>query len=144
MHDAFTFTLLAAAKAVNPQDDWGLVFSTVLTGMVVVFLVLVLLIVFLELIGAFFSRGEKKKNGAEDKSADIPVTFPVSVQPQVSIKSDSNSENEIIAAIAAAVAAVGASEGKSYTVKSIKKKEKAVRSGWASAGIRESMSRFSK
>lgn len=142
MYDAVT--LLTAVKAVNPQDDWGLVFSTVLTGIVVVFLVLVLLIVFLELMGRFFSRSEKKKSPTEDKPAELPIITPGNARFEKASENITGNENDIIAVISAAVAAIGESEGKTYTVKNIRKREKTARTGWGAAGIRESMNRFPK
>lgn len=140
-------TLLSAVKPVNPQDDWSLVFATVVTGMVVVFFILLLLIGFIMLMGKVFYRGEKKiKSESENKTAESIITHST---PERTKNTYNNGINgEIVAAITAAVAAIGEDEGKTYAIKNISKRKNAPRSdrtsGWGAAGISESMRPFVK
>lgn len=137
MHNA----IMLLNKAVYPNEDWGLVFATVITGLVVVFIILLLLIGIIELMGRAFSGGKGKSKSSGEKPE--PLAAPRNIRSKQEPIQASNSGDEIIAVISAAIAAIGESEGKSYSVTSIKKKEKPLRSGWANAGIKESMRPFS-
>lgn len=138
--------LLAAADI-----DWGLVGSTVVTGLVVVFLILAILVLFLWLFGKIF----KAINNAGDKKAKLKQVTPqqaantrtsVSIASSGTVPDDDDDyieedDDEIIAVIAAAIAAYGAAEGKQYRIASIKRPRSA-RSGWSSAGIADNMRGF--
>ena len=140
---------ISAAQEIN----WGLVGSTVVTGLVVVFLILAILVFFLWAFGKIFkaigAAGEKReKQKLEAQSFHLQKTKPSAPAP-APVQTESPSEDdedeyydedddEIIAVIAAAIAAYGASEGKQYRIAGIKRK-KTARSGWSSAGIAENM-----
>lgn len=120
------------------------VFAVVVTGLVVVFLGLVLLIAFISLIGAFFKRADKNKKAAKTengKSAAVsaPKTAPVAVNPIQAADDD-----EVIAVISAAVAMMSEADGTAYRIKSVKAASNGVpaRNAWASAGLRESTNPF--
>lgn len=140
----FNTNLLAANEI-----DWGLVGSTVVTGLVVVFLILAILVLFLWLFGKLF----KAINNAGDKKAKLKqvtpqqaanTRTPASGKPSEPEPDDDyieEDDDEIIAVIAAAIAAYGAAEGKQYRIASIKRPRSA-RSGWSSAGIADNMRGF--
>lgn len=134
------------------QIDWGLVGSTVVTGLVVVFLILAVLVLFLTLFGVIF----KAINNSRDKKAQLKqVTHQQAANTRIPeahvplVPDDGGDDDdyieedddEIIAVIAAAIAAYGAAEGKQYRIASIKRPRSA-RSGWSSAGIADNMRGF--
>ena len=133
--------------------DWGLIGSTVVTGLVVVFLILAILVLFLWLFGKIFkgigSLQQKKeqkaaeeaaaKKAAETKKPAAPVPVQTSAAPEIEYEEED--DDEIIAVIAAAIAAYGEAEGKQYRIASIKRPRTA-RSGWSAAGIADNMRGF--
>jgi sodium pump decarboxylase gamma subunit len=125
---------------VYPSEDWGYVFATVLTGFIVVFFVLIILILLIKLMGIAFNRAKKQKEQHHD---DIAVEFRSSAFP-TGVPAATVDENETIAVIAAAIYAIGDSDGKKYEIKNIKRRDIQKRTGWGSAGVRESMNRFEK
>ncbi len=121
------------------------VFAVVITGLVVVFLGLVLLIAFISIIGKIFATIDKKKNSAAKAASQAAskADAPAKAAAPVLQASDSN-EDEIVAVISAAVAMMGEAEGKAYRVKSVKAAagNSSSRNAWASAGLRESTNPF--
>ena len=122
------------------QMELSYVFAVVITGLVVVFLGLVLLIAFISLIGTFFKRADKNKKAADgEKSTPVPApkAAPVSVKPVQAADDD-----EVIAVISAAVAMMSETDGTAY--KSVRAASNGVpaRNAWASAGLRESTNPF--
>ena len=114
----------------RPAENMDMVWSTVGTGLAVVFSILVILVLILTLMGKIMGgTGKKKKDEPEPVAMVVPV-----VSPDSEITDDYDDE-ELIAVISAAVAAYGETEGKQYRVIGVRKKEKALRSGWSSAGI---------
>ncbi len=140
MNDMFGFLAISAAEAytLTPSDDgyWGLVGSTVITGMVVVFLALAILIGILYLMGLVL--GGKKKTKPEKTEAVQPVAVPEAELIQEADEDDS----EVIAVISAAIAAYSEVDGKRYRITSVKKREKNQRSGWSAAGVIENTRGF--
>lgn len=123
------------------QMEMSYVIAVVITGLVVVFLGLVLLIAFITAIGAIFKKIDQKKAAAKAaEAAEKPAEAPkAAVQPVAS----SSDDDEVIAVISAAVAMMSAADGTSYRVKSVKA-SKSVSAGnaWAAAGLRESTAPF--
>lgn len=121
--------------------DWTTAFGTVLTGLVVVFIALILLILLLTLFRNIFgSVGHKE----EEKPAPKPVRAPAPAapaKPAPVILSDD--EGEVAAAITAALAVILAEEGagKTYAVRSIKC-VRTGRSAWGTAGLTENVRPF--
>ena len=134
----FNFMALCADNSalLTPSDDgyWGLVASTVITGMVVVFLALAILIGILYLMGAVLGRSKKK---AEPIKAEAPA-----VQPAAEAVEEADEDDEVIAVISAAIAAYGEADGKQYRITGVKKRDKAQRSGWSAAGVIENTRGF--
>lgn len=118
------------------SQDWGIIGSTVVTGMVVVFLILAILVGFLSLMGMILGRKKKSAPSApasEKPAASAPAVNKIEDEPAEAYEDD----GEIIAVISAAVAAYGEAEGKQYRITGVKKRDRAVRSGWSAAGIAE-------
>ena len=131
---------------INVAGNWGLIGSTVVTGIVIVFLILAILIFFLWAMGKIFQIAENsRKKKAEKKAAAVAVTEAApSPQPEVAeiFEEYEEDDDEIIAVISAAIAAYGEAEGKQYRICGVKKREKSQRSGWSAAGIAENMRSF--
>ena len=139
----------AAAEAADAvpvvEGNWGLIGSTVVTGMVIVFLILAILIFFLWAMGKIFMSAENsKKKKAEIKAAEAAASVPApAVQPEeAEIYEEYEDDDEIIAVISAAIAAYGEAEGKQYRICGVRKREKSQRTGWSAAGIADNMRGF--
>lgn len=121
--------------------DWALVASVVITGLVVVFLALIILIVAVSVIGKIFTAIDNKKKApqTDDKSitnvSESTKSDSTEVVLQVSSEDDSD---EVVAVITAAIAAVMQSEGnkKPFVIKSVKRVS-GVRNVWNQAGLIE-------
>ena len=124
------------------QMELSYVFAVVITGLVVVFLGLVLLIAFISLIGWLFKTMDKNKKAAKAADAPAPKSAPAAVSPAQTVQSAD--DDEVIAVISAAVAMMSAADGTSYRIKSVKATSNGVpaRNAWASAGLRESTNPF--
>lgn len=126
--------ILAAQKSLGDT-----ILVTTITGMLIVFAALILLIFIIWVFGKFFS-GVSKKDKKAEKTAPVksapaaaPVVLPAATQ----------SNDDIIAVIAAAVAVYGESEGKKYAVRSVRRSANTGgRSAWAAAGIAENVRSF--
>ena len=121
---------------------WTKVWAVVITGLVVVFLALVLLIVFVQIFGKIFSGiANKEKKGSKPDVIPVPqVTVPENVTRSVPEPVVSGDDDEVIAVISAAVAMMAARDGKKYAVRSINRTENKRRSAgsvWGAAGQRE-------
>lgn len=123
--------------------EMSYVIAVVITGLVVVFLGLVLLIAFITAIGAIFKKIDEKKAAAKAAAAESkPAEAPkAAVTPAAASGSD---DDEVIAVISAAVAMMAAADGTSYRVKSVKPAAQngSSRSAWAMAGLRETTNPF--
>lgn len=122
------------------QMDMSYVVAVVITGLVVVFLGLILLIAFITAIGAIFKKIDQNKAAAKAE-AHAPAAPKASVQPAAVSSSD---DDEVIAVISAAVAMMSAADGTSYRIKSVKAAAQngSSRSAWAMAGLRETTNPF--
>lgn len=115
--------------------------KVILTGFVVVFAVLILLILIIKLYSTIVQKaqgtGKKKKEKVKiketEKSSQAVNSAPVSVQSTASNEISDGVSDEIVAVISAAVATMYGSSGKAK-IKSIKKSNGG-RSAWANAGI---------
>lgn len=124
------------------QMDMSYVVAVVITGLVVVFLGLVLLIAFITAIGTIFKKIDQKKAAAKAaEAAEKPAEAPKAAAAPVASGSD---DDEVIAVISAAVAMMSAADGTSYRIKSVKAAAQngSSRSAWAMAGLRETTNPF--
>jgi len=109
--------------------------SVVVTGLLVVFTVLVLLVLFVTFLGSFFKKNNKPMNKIENvkKKQVIPQT-----------KIEKGVSNEVIAVITAAIAAMSSESSNgntTYAIKSIKQ-VKPKRLAWSFAGLQENTRPF--
>ncbi len=114
--------------------DWSYVGSVVISGLVIVFVALILLIIAVWLMGKVFNAVKasppkgKTPAAPEPKKASSPA-----------VQDHSSNEDEVIAVIAAAVAAIAEESGTQLKIKSIKR----VRTNaWAYAAANESTRSF--
>lgn len=143
MSEWIAFRLLSgeAVETVETAEtvmDWGQVGSTVVTGIVVVFLILAILVGVLSLMGMILGKKKKTAPPAEKPAAPAPAVKKIEEAPAETYEDG----GEIIAVISAAVAAYGEAEGKRYRITGVKKREKTARSGWSAAGIAENTRGF--
>lgn len=128
------------------QMELSYVFAVVITGLVVVFLGLILLIAFISIIGAIFKSIDKKKKEAAKAAAPAKQQAPkVMIRPSVQPAPlpDEDDEDEIIAVISAAVAMMSAADGKTYRVRSVRAASGApAGNAWASAARTEAVRPF--
>lgn len=131
-------------KGTEKNLNAGTIASVVITGIVVVFIGLILLIICVSIYGKIFDSINKSK--AAKKKAELEAaaakTAPVTVAPAPAAPVvEDGIEEEIVAVIAAAVAAMGASSGKKLALRSVKT-AKPQRNAWASAGISDNTRPF--
>lgn len=137
------FKLLSgAAKATIPGEHIDMMWSTLVTGLVVVFLILALLVFFLWLMGKIMTIKRKPKDSPKTEEVKTASPEPAPQTEAISEIAEYEDDDEIIAVISAAIAAYGESEGKQYRIASVKRKEKALRSNWSAAGISENTRPF--
>lgn len=109
--------------------------KVVLTGFVVVFAMLILLIFIIKIYGAIIQKaqdaGKKSKEKKAETVAETPA--PVVAAPVAPAQTDGVSD-EVVAVISAAVATMYGSSEKAR-IKSIKKSSDGGRSSWAKAGV---------
>ena len=129
------------------QMEMSYVVAVVITGLVVVFLGLILLIAFISIIGAIFKKLSQKGSTPAKTAAPAAKPVPKAVSqpaPAVTAASSGTDDDEIIAVISAAVAMMSAADGKNYRVRSVRAASSKGSAGnaWASAGLRESTNPF--
>ncbi|MGN0667092.1 MAG: OadG family protein [Huintestinicola sp.] len=128
------------------QMEWDYVGAVVFSGLVIVFLGLVLLIAAVKIMGWVFDALKKPKNTEKSVKQEASAAKAESVPaPQAAPAAANGISDEIIAVIAAAVAAIGASEGKQLAIKSVRKTGASGRRGrnpWASAAASENTRSF--
>lgn len=133
--------MVAAKSTISPdQKDLGAgtVASVVITGLVVVFIGLVLLILLVSIYGKIFDvinsraarKAEEAKKAAEAAKA---VAKPEPVKVAAPVVED-GIEEETVAVIMAAISAMSSAEGKKLVLKSVKT-AKPQRPAWSTAGI---------
>lgn len=133
--------MVAAKSTISPdQKDLGAgtVASVVITGIVVVFIGLVLLILLVSIYGKIFDvinsraarKAEEAKKAAEAAKA---VAKPEPIKPVAPVVED-GIEEETVAVIMAAISAMSSAEGKKLVLKSVKT-AKPQRPAWSTAGI---------
>lgn len=132
-------------KGTDKDLSAGTVSSVVITGMVVVFIGLILLIMFVSIYGTIFDKINKRKaakltaekNAKAAEGSAAKADKPAAAAPVI----EDGIEEEVVAVIAAAVAAMSAGTGKKLVLKSVRA-SKPQRSAWASAGIADNTRPF--
>lgn len=131
-----------AEQQIADPDYWSSVGIISLTGILVVFLILAILIFFFWLMGTIFKAVDKSK-AAKKAAAESVKAAPVPVVETVDEIFEDNDDEEIVAVISAAIAAYAEAEGTSLTITGIKKRrETRTRSAWSMAGINDNIGRF--
>ncbi len=135
-----------AQQQLADPDYWGSVGIITLTGLLVVFLILAILIFLFWGMGKIFSGIDKKKaakaKAAADEAAKKAASAPVAAEAEETGDEDYSDDDEIIAVISAAIAAYSEEDGKQYEIRSIKRKDNRTRSAWSLAGIGENTRPF--
>lgn len=130
-------TLLAEA----PEMNLEYVASVVITGLVVVFIGLIILILFVWLMGKLFeglhNRKKKQKSAPEAVKPAAPAAPSVSAPPVV----EDGIGDEVVAVIAAAISAMSEQSGKKLVLKSVRS-AKPQRNHWAVAGLQDNTRPF--
>ena len=127
-----------AQQQLADPDYWSSVGIITVTGILMVFFILALLILFFSLLGKLFETIDKKKTAkaqAAKASAAAAVVKTETPVVEASPEEEYTDDDEIIAVISAAIAAYSAQDGKSYEIRSIKRKDNRSRSAWSLAGI---------
>lgn len=121
------------------QMEGSYVAAVVLTGLIVVFIALVILIAFVWVMGKIFdafkgNKDKKNDNGNGKKAETAAVKAPQASAPAMKI--EDGISDEIVAVIAAAVASMSGN----FVIKSVRKASPKTsrRSAWGSQGIAES------
>lgn len=119
------------------QMEGSYVAAVVLTGLIVVFIALVILIAFVWVMGKIFDafKGNKDKKNDGGKKTEAPAAkAPQAAAPAMKI--EDGISDEIVAVIAAAVASMSGN----FVIKSVRKASPKTsrRSAWGSQGIAES------
>lgn len=114
---------------------WSLGANVTLSGIVIVFLGLVLLVVVIGIFSAFFGK-KQKSNPAQPQQ---PVRISVPTQPAAAQAADDF--DEIVAVIAAAVDAMYSGSGKKVRIHSVRRSAVGS-SAWAMAGRMENTRAF--
>ena len=123
----------------NMQMEGSYVFTVVLTGLVVVFIGLILLIIFVSLMGKIFDNINANKSDTNNKTEKKTIAESKAA-PQSPVIEDGISD-EIVAVITAAVASMNC------TVSSIRLSKKSAgkasrRTAWGNQGVLESTEVF--
>ncbi|MFQ9872788.1 MAG: OadG family protein [Oscillospiraceae bacterium] len=124
--------------------DFCLALNVIVTGIIVVFLALILLILVMTAMGAVITRltGSKKPEKQIEKSSPAPqAAAPAPVDASVQV--ESGIEEEVVAVIMAAVSAMQAESGETgtFAVKSIRRSREA-RPAWSVAGLQQNTRPF--
>ena len=128
----------AHAQLADP-DYWGSVGIITLTGILVVFFILAILIFLFWALGKTFQTIDKNRAAKAEAAAPAPAAAPAAVEE---IVEEDDNDDEIMAVISAAIAAYAEEEGTSYTIRDVKKRDKRARSAWSLAGIGENTRPF--
>lgn len=131
--------------------DVVLAMTVLITGLVVVFCVLILLTFIIKGYSTLIYNAQNKKKGnkgsgskkmEQKKEAPKPqVTKAVTQSPSAPVKAETGIPGEIIAAISAAIAVMNDGTGTSYTIKSVKRAAGS-RPVWGTAGLMENTRPF--
>lgn len=129
------------------ESYWGSVGIITVTGILVVFVILGILIFLFWLLGVVFKNVDKRKNAkaeaAKAAAAAAPAQAATAPAPAEDIEDVStDSDEEIMAVISAAIAAYAEEEGISYTIRNVKRRDNRARSAWSLAGIGENTRPF--
>ena len=122
--------------------DWNLAVNVTITGIVLVFSMLVALVLILMLFGKISETLQKAADKKNQKAKEEVIASLINDEDDVVVITDDNiNTDEIVAVISAAVSSMYFGTGKKPVVKSISKSV-ARRSAWANAGISQNTRTF--
>ena len=125
------------------QMDWSYVGAVVISGLVIVFVALILLIFAVWVMGKIFTAISQKKSGGNAKKAETAPAVQPKNEPAPILNSVEEDDTEVIAVIAAAVAAMSEELGQPLKIRSIRRAGGSSRcSAWARAAQSESTRAF--
>mgnify|MGYP000999115646 CR=1 FL=1 len=125
----------------NLAEEIQISLVVLLTGLLVVFAVLVFLTYIIKIYGtAIHSAATRKTKNQETKEAVEPAQLPKTQAPIVAPAVEEGIPQEVVAAIAAAVETIYAPG--THSVRSVKRSAKPARSVWGSAGLIENTRPF--
>ncbi len=129
-----------AQQQLADPDYWGSVGIITVTGLLIVFIILAILIFFFWLMGTVFKSVSKK----QEQPAPAPAPKPEPAIEEISAEAeDEEDADEIIAVISAAVAAISAEEGVAYSIKDVRRRgDNKNRNIWRLTGIGENTRPF--
>ena len=130
--------MLDKCRLLADDNVWALGANVTLSGMVIVFLGLILLVLVLSLFSKLFSRNKAEQPAVP--SQPVPAAKTVA-QPAVS-QQTAVDDDALIAVIAAAVDAMYSGSGKKAVIRSVRPAAGAGRPIWAQAGIMENTRAF--
>lgn len=125
--------------------DWSNALAVTFTGIVVVFIALILLVAIVSVFGMFTSKltgGKKKSDAVKNAAPKAPAA------PSAPVMNAVSGDDDEVAAIMGAIAAIMASEGNdgNYVVKSITpvagKRVRKPMPAWAAAGVLDNTAPF--
>ena len=108
--------------------------KVVLTGFVVVFAMLILLIFIIKIYGAIIQKAQNAGKKSKEKKAETVAETPAPVVAAPVAPAQTDGVSDEVAVISAAVATMYGSSEKAR-IKSIKKSSDGGRSAWAKAGV---------
>ena len=121
--------------------DWGTTWSVVITGLLVVFCILIILTLIILGYGTLvYKIQNRKKNPPVQKNADKPKVEKAPAVQEIAVQEE-GIPGEIIAASAAAVAAMEEGTGTSYSIRSVRRSA-GNRPVWGAAGLMENTRPF--
>lgn len=131
-----TEDLTVAQQQLADPDYWSSVGIITLTGILFVFVILAILILFFWGLGKFFETKDKRKAAkAAAAKANAVEAAPAAEAVEEAEDYDDSDDDEVIAVISAAIAAYSEADGKQYAIRSIKRSDSRTRSAWSLAGI---------
>lgn len=135
-----------APEQLADKDYWGSVGITALSGILVVFLILAILIFIFWLMGVVFQGINKsaktKAEAAAKAQAAKSEPAVAAAAPAEAEEAAEEDDDEIIAVISAAIAAYSEQDGTTYAIRKIERKDGRTRSAWSLAGIGENTRPF--
>lgn len=122
--------------------DWNLAANVTLTGVVLVFSMLVALVLVLIVFGKISEALQKSANKKAQKAKEEAIASIIDDEDDVVVIANDNiNTEEIVAVISAAVSSMYFGTGKKPVIKSISKSA-VRRSAWANAGISQNTKAF--
>lgn len=125
------------------QMDGGYVGTVVISGLLIVFLALVLLILAVQILGKIFELINKPKTAGDPTNkpaVDVVPETQITREAPPAVEIAEEDDTEIIAVISAAVAAIAEESGKTLKIRSVRPAGRSNIGGqWAAAAVRDSM-----